>query len=80
MKGNWQLDQSIQSKYDRVFNNSETQEDVFSFISPAINQFIKGFSCTIFAYGQTGSGKTYTMLGDGHKIPGLYLLGAHDIF
>ena len=58
-------DQSIQSKFDRVFNNSESQEDVFAFISPAINQFIKGFSCTIFAYGQTGSGKTHTMFGKG---------------
>jgi kinesin family protein 2/24 len=39
-----------------------------------------GAKVTCFAYGQTGSGKTYTMLGDGNKIPGLYLLAAHDIF
>jgi hypothetical protein len=36
---------------------------VFSFISPSIQEFLKGFHCTIFAYGQTGSGKTHTMFG-----------------
>ena len=39
---------------------------------------------TCFAYGQTGSGKTHTMMGppadSDHKIPGMYLLAANDIF
>lgn len=40
-----------------------------------------GARVTCFAYGQTGSGKTYTMNGDiNNKVPGLYVLGAKDIF
>ncbi|KAH3661749.1 hypothetical protein OGAPHI_005927 [Ogataea philodendri] len=31
---------------------------------PLVNEFLKGYNCTILAYGQTGSGKTYTMCGD----------------
>lgn len=40
-----------------------------------------GAKVTCFAYGQTGSGKTFTMNGvSGQGIPGLYYLGAQDIF
>jgi kinesin family protein 2/24 len=40
-----------------------------------------GAKVTCFAYGQTGSGKTYTMNGDiSNRIPGMYILGAQDIF
>lgn len=39
-----------------------------------------GARVTCFAYGQTGSGKTYTMNGEQGKTPGLYILGAKDIF
>ncbi len=35
---------------------------------------------TCFAYGQTRSGKTFTMMGNGQKIPGMYLLASYDIF
>lgn len=40
----------------------------------------KGARVSCFACGQTGSGKTYTMLGDGLKVKGLYLLATADIF
>lgn len=49
-------------------------------VRPLVESAYDGAKVTCFAYGQTGSGKTYTMLGDGNKIPGLYLLAAHDIF
>jgi kinesin family member 2/24 len=40
-----------------------------------------GAKVTCFAYGQTGSGKTFTMNGvSSQGIPGLYTLGAQDIF
>lgn len=53
----------ITSTYDKVFPPESSQTDIFEFVSPALNQALKGFNCTIFAYGQTGSGKTHTMFG-----------------
>ena len=50
------------------------------FLSFSINAFM-GAKISCFAYGQTGSGKTHTMKGDMSKnIPGLYYLGAKEIF
>uniref|UniRef100_A0A3B3SXC5 Kinesin family member 7 n=1 Tax=Paramormyrops kingsleyae TaxID=1676925 RepID=A0A3B3SXC5_9TELE len=47
---------------DFVFEESSTQEDVYSeCIQPLIEAFFQGFNATVFAYGQTGSGKTYTI-------------------
>ena len=56
-------DHFLSSRFDSIFPHSASQEDIFSLISPAVLQTIKGFNCTVFAYGQTGSGKTYTMFG-----------------
>lgn len=48
---------------------------------PLVDSAFQGAKVTCFAYGQTGSGKTYTMNGNmGQGIPGLYTLGANDIF
>ncbi len=50
-------------------------------MSPLIDSAFEGAKVSCFAYGQTGSGKTYTMNGVMSKnIPGLYTLGAYDIF
>ena len=51
--------------YDKVFDYSSTQEDIYS---EAVDKSVKsvvqeGLNATLFAYGQTGSGKTYTMYG-----------------
>ncbi|OMJ92735.1 hypothetical protein SteCoe_4488 [Stentor coeruleus] len=53
----------LSSKFDKVFPSISNQENIFEFISPSIQQSLKGFNTTIFAYGQTGSGKTYSMFG-----------------
>ena len=51
------------SSYDKVFHPDSSQEEVFEFMSSALQETLKGFNCTVFAYGQTGSGKTHTMFG-----------------
>ncbi|OMJ81762.1 hypothetical protein SteCoe_17704 [Stentor coeruleus] len=56
-------DHYLTSNYDMVFQPESSQEQVFTFIEPALIKTLKGFNCTVFAYGQTGSGKTHTMFG-----------------
>ena len=50
-------------------------------VRPIVQCAFLGAKVTCFAYGQTGSGKTYTMNGDlASRVPGMYVLGAQDIF
>ncbi|KAG9393558.1 Kinesin motor domain [Carpediemonas membranifera] len=50
--------------FDRVFNASSTQADVFeTAAAPVVDEVFKGYNGTIFAYGQTSAGKTHTMQG-----------------
>ncbi|KAI8935542.1 Kinesin heavy chain [Plenodomus lindquistii] len=62
---------TIQSKeasgaftFDRVFDMSSRQADVFEYsIRPTVDDILNGYNGTVFAYGQTGAGKSYTMMG-----------------
>ena len=53
----------VESRYDRIFEQTSTQDNVFEFVQPGLKDILKGINCTVFAYGQTGSGKTHTMFG-----------------
>jgi len=57
--------ESHQFEFDRVFNEDETQQRVYSTITAPLVPWVieKGGRATLFAYGQTGSGKTFTMTG-----------------
>jgi chromosome segregation ATPase len=47
--------------FDRVFDETTTQEGVWQYLSDSVASFIKGYNVSILAYGQSGSGKSYTM-------------------
>eukprot|EP00062_Callorhinchus_milii_P023437 gi/632982277/ref/XP_007908049.1/ PREDICTED: kinesin-like protein KIF18B isoform X1 [Callorhinchus milii] len=57
--------------FDRVFDQSATQEDLFEFATKNILEgVLNGYNCSVFAYGATGAGKTHTMLGTAEQ-PGV---------
>ncbi|EPQ28476.1 uncharacterized protein PFL1_03779 [Pseudozyma flocculosa PF-1] len=49
--------------FDRIFQPSATQADVFEEIAHLTQSVLDGYNTSIFAYGQTGSGKTHTLEG-----------------
>ncbi|XP_068652513.1 kinesin-like protein KIN-14I [Aristolochia californica] len=66
---NWK-DDLKQHLYDRVFDGSASQDDVFEDTKYLVQSAVDGYNVCIFAYGQTGSGKTFTIYGT-EGIPGL---------
>uniref|UniRef100_A0A0E0Q356 Kinesin-like protein n=1 Tax=Oryza rufipogon TaxID=4529 RepID=A0A0E0Q356_ORYRU len=68
--------------FDKVFEQSASQEDVFIEISQLVQSALDGYKVCIFAYGQTGSGKTYTMMGNPelHDQKGLIPRSLEQIF
>ena len=69
--------------FDRVFDGSATQRDIYREVQPAVQDLLDGFNATIFAYGQTSSGKTHTMQGpdiDNPELRGVIPRVIDDIF
>ena len=69
--------------FDRVFDGSATQGDIYREVQPAVQDLLDGFNATIFAYGQTSSGKTHTMQGpdiDNPELRGVIPRVIDDIF
>eukprot|EP00036_Acanthoecidae_sp_10tr_P011999 CAMPEP_0182916904 /NCGR_PEP_ID=MMETSP0105_2-20130417/1205_1 /TAXON_ID=81532 ORGANISM="Acanthoeca-like sp., Strain 10tr" /NCGR_SAMPLE_ID=MMETSP0105_2 /ASSEMBLY_ACC=CAM_ASM_000205 /LENGTH=938 /DNA_ID=CAMNT_0025053873 /DNA_START=81 /DNA_END=2897 /DNA_ORIENTATION=- len=54
--------QDVEYKYDHVFDQVVTQQEVYDeACRPLVDSVIRGYNGTLMAYGQTGSGKTHTM-------------------
>lgn len=74
--------QAYSFSFDRVFDHSASQEEVFTEISQLVQSALDGYKVCIFAYGQTGSGKTHTMMGNPeiHEQKGLIPRSLEQIF
>eukprot|EP00931_Biecheleriopsis_adriatica_P080223 TRINITY_DN5357_c0_g1_i1.p1 TRINITY_DN5357_c0_g1~~TRINITY_DN5357_c0_g1_i1.p1 ORF type:complete len:1397 (+),score=386.71 TRINITY_DN5357_c0_g1_i1:437-4192(+) len=65
--------------FDAVFDERNSQEDVFADCRGLIGSAVDGYNVTVFAYGQTGAGKTHTMYGS-ESMPGLVPRAANELF
>ncbi|PKA52840.1 Kinesin-like calmodulin-binding protein like [Apostasia shenzhenica] len=75
----WKDEKSKQHVYDRVFDENNSQDDVFEDTKYLVQSAIDGYNVCIFAYGQTGSGKTFTIYGS-ESSPGLTPRATTELF
>ncbi|KAF3327625.1 kinesin-like calmodulin-binding protein [Carex littledalei] len=75
----WKDEKSKQHVYDRVFDPSASQEEVFEDTKYLVQSAVDGYNVCIFAYGQTGSGKTFTIYGSDSN-PGLTPRAISELF
>ncbi|XP_043714190.1 kinesin-like protein KIN-14I isoform X1 [Telopea speciosissima] len=75
----WKDDKIKQHLYDRVFDGTASQEEVFEDTSYLVQSAVDGYNVCIFAYGQTGSGKTFTIYGS-ERNPGLTPRATSELF
>ncbi|QDZ21830.1 kinesin [Chloropicon primus] len=66
--------------FEKVFDESSTQEKVWNEISPFVQSALDGYNVCLFAYGQTGSGKTHTMTGNQGAERGVNTRVVEDLF
>ena len=65
--------------FDRVFQPSLDQAELFEALEPFVQSAIDGFNVCVFSYGVTNSGKTYSMQGT-REYPGINQLAIGKIF
>ncbi|KAL5770744.1 hypothetical protein ACOSP7_014898 [Xanthoceras sorbifolium] len=65
--------------FDKVFNQTASQENVFVEIEPILRSALDGHNVCVLAYGQTGTGKTFTMDGTNDQ-PGIVPRALEEIF
>lgn len=74
---------NISFGFDKIFDETATQSDVFDIVKGIIFQenggLLDGFNCTVLAYGASGSGKTFSMAGT-QENPGLMSRSVEHIF
>lgn len=46
-------------KFDAVFSEKSTQEEVFTSVCPFVKNYLSGLDSTLLVYGQSGSGKSF---------------------
>ncbi|KAL0906305.1 hypothetical protein M5K25_024788 [Dendrobium thyrsiflorum] len=65
--------------FDRVFDQSASQEDVFEDAKYLVQSAVNGYNVCIFALGQSSSGKTFTIYGS-ENHPGLIPRTCTELF
>jgi hypothetical protein len=77
-------DVAHQYTFDKVFEATSTQEEVYSTVRDLIAESLRGYNVTIFAFGMTGSGKTFTIAGQSPPCPpssaGIVPRAVHQVF
>lgn len=61
-------DQILKVKFDKVFEPSESQTEIFEYLKTIADDIIDGVSSGILAYGQTGSGTKVLTRKDIHHV------------